>query len=468
MGTVGAVAFGLWAVVALVLYAQLPVGRATLWNFLGAQMLLPGGAFKVPVLAPIDKNLIPTACAAIGIFLIAQSAPKPKYRFSWPWVLLLTAIVVPLLSALANTDTIFIGPRVLPGVGLYDGLASAEFALLTVLPFVFGRRVLRTEQDSEDVLRALMLAGLVYSVPMLFEIRFSPQLHYWIYGFYTSDFVQAMRGGGYRPMVFMGHGLVASLFMMMTLVAAAALWRASASTRLPIRAGGITFYLGVVLILCKSLGATFYGLIAIPLIRFATPKTILRVAVLLALISIGYPILRTEGLVPTQAILSTVRLLSEDRAASLEFRFSNEDQLLDRANERILTGWGRFGRNRVYSEDWGGDISVTDGHWIIVLGQFGIFGFIAEFLLLTYGIFKALSRLKYVRSEREAIYLAAMALILSLNVLDLLPNATITPLTFLLAGALVGRSENLARSRRRMVSAERDDLELGMTVSPKL
>ena len=30
----------------------------------------------------------------------------------------------------------------------------------------------------------------------------SPQLHYWFYGYYPSDFNQYMRDGGFRPMVF--------------------------------------------------------------------------------------------------------------------------------------------------------------------------------------------------------------------------------------------------------------------------
>ena len=55
--------------------------------------------------------------------------------------------------------------------------------------------------------------------------------------------------------------------------------------------------------------------------------------------------------------------------------------MLERASERILFGWGRFGRSRVYNE-YGSDISVTDGRWIITLGQFGVVGFMGEFGLL--------------------------------------------------------------------------------------
>src|SRR5690606_40998223 len=34
----------------------------------------------------------------------------------------------------------------------------------------------------------------------------------------------------------------------------------------------------------------------------------------------------------------------EERAQSLEFRFMNEELLLERVRERLLVGWGEFGR----------------------------------------------------------------------------------------------------------------------------
>jgi hypothetical protein len=454
MGIVGALAFCLWVIVAFFLYIRLPPGKATIWNFLGAQMLLPTGFYKFPMILPINKSLIPTACAAVGIWILSPLPEKVRPKFGLVSALLILYIVAPFISALANADAIIIGDQVLPGVGIYDGLSATELAAFTVLPFVCGRRVLRRFQDSEDLLRILMIAGLVYSLPMLFEIRFSPQLHYWIYGFYSSEFVQEMRAGGYRPMVFMGHGLVTSFFLMTTVVSTTALWRTRTPTGLPVRPALIAGYLGIVLLLCKSLGAALYCVFAVPLIRLASARTMLRVAILISVLSIGYPLLRAEHLIPTDSICSLISLISDDRARSLEFRFINEDRLLDRARERPMTGWGRFGRNRVY-EEGGNDITVTDGHWIIVLGQFGVLGFIAEFGLLTCGIFRAMGALKFVRSESEGIFLAALALILSLSVLDLLPNATITPFTFLLAGALVGRADDLAPYHRRRTSAAR-------------
>ena len=64
-----------------------------------------------------------------------------------------------------------------------------------------------------------------------------------------------MRNGGFRPMVFMGHGLLAAFFMMTSVLAATALWR-SAIKLGPLSASVATPYLGLVLLLCKSMGAT--------------------------------------------------------------------------------------------------------------------------------------------------------------------------------------------------------------------
>ena len=88
-------------------------------------------------------------------------------------------------------------------------------------------------------------------------------------------------------------------------------------------------------------------------------------------------------------------------------------------------------------------MSITDGRWIITIGQFGLFGFVAEFGLLILPVFRAASALGAAKSKRDRIYLAALALILAVNIVDLLPNAGLIPWTWLLAGALLGRAESL-------------------------
>ena len=114
-----------------------------------------------------------------------------------------------------------------------------------------------------------------------------------------------------------------------------------------------------------------------------------------------------------------------------------------------MFGWGRYGRNRVYESELGRDVSVTDGEWIITLGIFGLVGFLLQFGLLAIPVFRASTALKYVESAQDRVYLAALALILSINLVDLLPNSTLRPLTWLIAGALLGRAETILATKRR-------------------
>ena len=276
----------------------------------------------------------------------------------------------------------------------------------------------------------------------------SPQLHTWIYGYFPHSFAQQVRGDGFRPIVFLGHGLGVAFFAMTTVVAAAALWRTQARV-FKFSTGAITGYLSVVLLLCKSLGAFVYGAIGAPLVRFAPPRLQLRIAVGLVLVALLYPTLRATDLFPTGQLVNLAAWVSDDRAESLKFRFDQEKPLLDRAWQRFSFGWGRFGRNRIYDEASGKDVSVTDGHWIITMGQFGFFGFLAEFGLLALPIFRAASTLKYAERMSDRIFLAALSLILAINVVDLLPNAGLTPFTWLLAGTVLGRAEVLRAGARQ-------------------
>src|SRR5437016_5144800 len=81
-----------------------------------------------------------------------------------------------------------------------------------LLPVFLARQFLRDGSDHAEILHVLVIAGLLYSLPMLFEIRMSPQLHRWFYGYTPGDLDVDLRGGGFRPRVFMENGLSVALF----------------------------------------------------------------------------------------------------------------------------------------------------------------------------------------------------------------------------------------------------------------
>jgi hypothetical protein len=434
-----------WPFVAIALYLSRPVVQATLWIILAGQLLLPvGTSFKLAMIPVFDKNSIPSLCAFVGCMLATGRAVKLWRKFGGVEALIVIYLLSPVATSLLNGDPIYVGSSVIPGVGIYDGLSAALGQFIFVIPLFLGRQLLRRPEDLQSVFATLVIAGLAYSLLLLFEIRVSPQLHFWVYGYYPSDFLQEMREeGGFRPMVFMGHGLIAGFFAMTTAVASAVHWRAKIPV-FHVRPALITTYLTVVLVLCKSGAALVYGAALIPLVRLARPRLQTKVAMVLVALALSYPLTRIAEAFPTNLLVDMAKSISVDRADSLQFRFDQEEQLLRHASERFLFGWGRFGRNRVYVESWegvGADASVTDGRWIITLGQFGLFGFLAEFGLLGVSVFYAARALRFVETFRHAVLISGLALLVSVNIIELLPNSTLNPWTWLLVGTLLGSSE---------------------------
>lgn len=437
-----------WPLVAAVLFANVARSNAIVWTLLAGQLLLPVGAgIKIQMIPALDKSSIPNLSVLVGCLLLPHGRPRlPAAGLAE--ILILIYLIGPLVTCELNGDAILVGSAVLPGVGLYDAVSSIELAFILLIPFMIGRQYLRQPSDIRVVLGALAAAGVVYSLPLLFEVRFSPQLNLWVYGYYASEFIQAIRGGGFRPIVFMGHGLLAAHFAMLSAVAAAILWRLQ-QPLFGLPGAATTGYLAIVLLLCKSMGATVYAALLIPLTRWLTPHTQLRLATLLICVTLLYPALRSLDLFPTGLLVQSAAAFSQERADSLKFRFDNEDALLRHAMERPAFGWGRFGRNRLYDDDSGKDITVTDGRWIITLGQFGWFGFIAEFGLLSIGVMRALKALPLATSAADRAMLSGTALLVAISVLDLLPNSGLVPFIWLIAGALLGRAEAILATARQ-------------------
>jgi len=451
-----------WPAVAVYLFSRLPVPEAIIWTILGGFLLLPALAeIKIPMIPGIDKASVPNVAALLGCAMAAGRMPRIFRGFGLAEFLILVLIFSPVVTGMLNGDPIpVLSPDTgrlvdeLPAVGAYDGFSAAIAKFVFTIPFFLGRHFLRRPEDNAQVLRALAIAGMGYAVLMLFEIKMSPQLHTWVYGYLPTPFFQQIReGGGFRPVVFLGKGVLVAFFGMTTIVAAAAFWR-TGTRILRWRPDGAVAFLSVTVLLCKTVSAILYAAVTVPLVRWARPRTQLRVALLLATIACAYPLVRSADLVPTETMLSMARTVSAQRSESLGVRFMWEHELLRHALERPWFGWGRYGRNRVYTGYDGRDVSITDGTWIIDIGMFGLVGFLAEFGLLWLAVFRAAGALKFVRNGPEAVYLGALALIVAINMVDLLPNSSLSAWTWLLAGGLLGRAEALRAAAR--LGAPRD------------
>ena len=443
------------------LFATMRLDRAVILSVVVGYLLLPERiGFNAPMLPALNKTSIPVFSAMAFCLLfqgMQRNAPLRLPGNGWlptsPLARMLLAIhmMVPIATVLTNMDTITLPAVILPGQTYYDIGNVFYLQIITVLPFLLARRYLAHPDSQALLLRAMMAAGLVYSLPILVEIRLSPQLHSWIYGFAPFPFAQQRRGDAFRPVVFLNHGLWTALFMAMATVAAAAVWRTARGT-LRSQAALATVWLYGVLALSSSLGALVLATVLAPLTRFAGRSVLIAAIVTVAVTITGYPLLRGNGLVPIGQIAAMTEAIAPARLASLQFRFDNEDILLARANERPLFGWGGWGRNLVYDEISGRTVSVTDGGWIIIFGRTGWFGYLAQFGLLTLPLLLYARHRRLLKDDQTTL---GLCLVLSVNLLDVLPNGTLTPITWLVAGAVLARVERPVASAAAAVRAPR-------------
>lgn len=433
-----------WPVVAALLFRLLDLRMAIVATVVGGYLLLPPSVgINIPMLPRIDKEMVAALSALLLAAILMGRADRhdqilPGWLPRSKTALLLIALLIggTFLTVLTNGDPVAYGTRSLPGLRLYDAFSMTQGILVAIVPFFLARKFLADDEGHRVLLVGLCIAGVLYTLPALYEVRMSPQLNRHIYGFSAHGWRMNLRGDGFRPLVFLSHGLLLGIFLCCALLAAAACFRGRLSQR-PGLFLLAALWLLLTLFLAKTLGAFLIAMALLPVILFLNLRLQLVVAAALSVTILLYPMLRGADLVPTDRVVAFAERIDPQRASSLAFRLDNEDRLLDKANQRPLFGWGGWGRSRVFDAD-GNDISITDGRWTIVLGLGGWARYVGEFGLLTLSIiFLAL------RSRTMAVTFATsgLSLVLVANLIDMIPNSGISPVTWLLAGALFGRLE---------------------------
>lgn len=442
-----------WPVLAVIAFRRLPLAAAIVSALLGAFLLVPAKVgIDLPVLPELNKDTTGVIAAILVIIAVSRSqqflsggrsTPSssdvlPGWLPRSPLALACIGLLIAggTLTALLNPDPLVYGKITLPGMSTYD---LASFLLsqgVMLLPFLIARKYLAAPEAQRLFLVTLVVAAAIYAFPALFEVRMSPQLNRMIYGFFPHSFFQHVRGDGYRPLVFLSHGLRLSLFFAISVIAALALFRYGKKERRPMMAA-VSLFLFVTLYLSKSLGALGIAVLFAPVVLLASKRIQLLFAASITAVALVYPVLRGNDLVPIDSVVNAVASIDEKRADSLSFRLHHEDDLLEKANEKALFGWGIFGRSRIYSES-GKSLSVTDGTWVILFGTGGWALYLATFGLLCLPVLLLAYRQKTLQPEGMAV---AMALLMAANMIDLIPNSGLTVVTWMLAGALWGRLE---------------------------
>ncbi len=422
-----------WIPLVLYFFIRFPAQRAVIISFILAWLFLPQAEYPIPGLPDYTKM----AGTCYGIMLAAviyDFGRLNSFKFGWLDLPMLIWCLCPFASSISN------------GLGAYDGLSAVLNQTMTWgVPYFLGRIYLNNLSGLRQLATGILMGGLIYVPLCLYEIRMSPQLHSMIYGFFPHSFAQTIRYGGYRPQVFMKHGLEVGMWMMAATLIGIWLWKTGVITQIwDIPISWLVSALLVTFVLVKSTGAYFLLLlgIAILFVSWQFRTAILIFFLIASMSSYLAQNALTETYITDQIVASLEGFVPQERLQSLEFRFDNEELLADKARERIVFGWGGWGRNRVYDYNWAGelvDISVTDSLWIIAFGANGLVGLSSLFLSFFLPIIGFVKR--YPATfwlNRKVAPAAVVAVILILYMLDCLLNSMVNPIFALACGGIAG------------------------------
>ena len=341
--------------------------RAVLVTTLGGWLFLPHFDERYKFLILGSKATFVGAAVLTGSLLLDGK----RWRGFRPKILDLPVVVLcvgPFVTSLYN------------GLGAYEAAAATfDSAMTWGAPYLLGRLYLGQPRALRDAADALVVAALVYVPLCLWEVRMSPQLHSTIYGFRPFSFDQAYRWGGFRPSVFMQHGLAAGMFMASGTLIAFWIWRTGARPRIAgLPLGWASLLLAVTTVLSKSTGAIILLAVGVTVLEgtraFRTPALLLA----LLLVPIAYCAARVSGWNGETLVAISRDAIDVGRSQSLEFRLHNEDILIKKAMMRPWLGWGRYGRSFfLENEDGDRETAITDGYWVLVLGIRGFIGLFA-------------------------------------------------------------------------------------------
>jgi hypothetical protein len=438
----------LWPLVTIYLLSSKGIKKGAFLALLWAFMFLPAYfTIDFPGIPPLDKFSITSL--TIIVFTVLSGRNLGISHLSKLCKLVVFGFVFsPLATVLFNGHPYLH----INSLSFHDGIAMVINNVIYVVPFLIGAKYFDSYQDQVFIFKSLAMAVVIYSILALYEVRMSPQLHNIFYGFFPHDWLQQIRGGGFRAIVFMGHGLLVSMFIVVGLGVWISLNKNKIRVfKINVSNNWVIFFVFVALVFMKSLAALIYGLFLIFAINFLATKKMHLISVALTVVFITYPLTSSLNVFPHQSLVEMAYSFNPERGQSLEYRFDNEETLLSHALEKPFFGWGGWGRNRVYDPKTGEDITVADGKWVLTIGIRGWIGFLAEYLMMILPIWVAYRAHRSMMYEsKDSKLLAVHSLITAIILIDQMPNASITPFYLLLSGALLARANSIIKTQKTM------------------
>lgn len=411
--------------VILLFFYLMPRKQAVLCAFLYAWMFLPNDAYYIPFLPNYGKTTATVYGVLLAVVLIDHAQPIFRFKPSWVDIPMALWCISPLFTSLHV------------GLGLWDGMSGVLYSTIAWgMPYFIGRCYFSQLQDTRLIVVALFIAGLVYAPLCWYEIRMSPQLHNIIYGQHAHDFTQTFRGGGWRPTVFMHHGLMVAMFMCVAAMAGIVVWKARIMRsfwNMPII--WPVLFLAVTFMFCKSTYAIVLFFMTVGTFMVAYYFRTAIPVLLLVLIPPIYVGTRIADVWHGEGLVSVAQdQFGEHRAGSLNFRLRHEYDLIHSTYRSPVFG---LGASFVYLPD--GRVAVPDSLWIIAFARHGLLGVTAFMAMSVLPVMLFLMRIGRVGFKDPDTWPGIMLALIGVAFLfDNLMNAMFNPIFILILGALVG------------------------------
>lgn len=416
----------IWPAVAVAVFLAMGTRRGLVAVMISGVLFLPVDRIELQGFIDLSKTNVVCLSCLIGAAL-TDGRRLLRFRLS-PWdTPMLLVCLVPVVSTLVN------------GFGIYASASKGIYSAITLaVPYALGRIYFGDSRGRSQLLVGIILGTAAYVPLCLYEVRMSPTLHHDLYGFNQHDFAQTFRGGGFRPMVFMDHGLQLALWLATATMSFAVLTFSGAVHRLlyvPARFMLLVFV--ATLVLCKSTGAlAILVFTALVPIEWALCRTRI-VAGLMFGCPVAYVGLRLSGAWDGRGVVDFASFFSGERAQSLEYRLHSEQQLLESSSSHFLLGRGPEGFNLVGSGDEATWV-VGDSLWINAFTTSGVLMVISLWAMFLAPCVVVASRIParlWLRKENAPI--AALVVMILMIQADCVVNSMLVPVYYAAMGSLI-------------------------------
>ncbi len=439
----------LWIPYILWLFKRLSAPLAVVVGVIGGWLTLPTAWFAdevarsefpywimpacLPSLWTTKARIIPLACL-LGMTLFDLKRLQ-TLRMAYCDYLIIGWCVCPFVSGVANH------------LYITESIANAAYqSLAWGVPYLLGRLYFASPGGMALLAQGIVVGGLVYAPLCLVESATGPGLYAAVYGFHPFQNDGSKRSLGFRPIVFLEHGNQLGIWLATSAMTAAWLWWSGQMPRLWRLPGGMVVVVLVgVTVLSQSVGAIFLLLAALVVLE-ATRRLDrawpLVAALVLVLVFVG---IRAVNLVDAKAVAQQTGVgralidgMFRAKKRSFGWRLRVEERQTRIALQRPWFGWGR-------PDWWRPEPERPWGLFSLVLGMYGLLGLALLLSCLALPLVRFMGqgppRLWATPSRAPP---AALAALLTINVLDAILNSTLLLLVLLAAGGLVGMGSPFA------------------------